>query len=104
MKFLITGSSGFVGEELVNFLQKNPIYTTLGIDKNEESTPNKSTFKKCDLITEKTKLNEIFNNFKPDVVIHCAAKILDTYDKKLVWNTKYISNKITSRLAKKYFW
>ena len=81
MKFLITGSSGFVGEELVNFLQKNPIYTTLGIDKNEESTPNKSTFKKCDLITEKTKLNEIFNNFKPDVVIHCAAKILDTYDK-----------------------
>ena len=28
MKFLITGASGFVGEELVNFLQKNPAYKT----------------------------------------------------------------------------
>ena len=58
MKFLITGASGFVGEELVNFLQKSPEYKTLGIDKNEEFFSHKTTFKKCNLITEKTKLKE----------------------------------------------
>ena len=45
MKFLITGASGFVGEELVNFLQKNPAYKTLGIDKNEEFFPIKQRLK-----------------------------------------------------------
>ena len=93
MKFLITGVSGFVGEELVYFLQKNPKYSILGIDKNEELFTQKIIFRKCNLISEKSKLNDIFNEFKPDVVIHCAAKILDTYDKNLVWKTNYYATK-----------
>ena len=93
MKFLITGVSGFVGEELVYFLQKNPKYSILGIDKNEELFTQKIIFRKCNLISEKNKLNNIFNEFKPDVVIHCAAKILDTYDKNLVWKTNYYATK-----------
>ena len=75
MKFLITGVSGFVGEELVYFLQKNPKYSILGIDKNEELFTQKIIFRKCNLISEKNKLNDIFNEFRPDVVIHCAAII-----------------------------
>ena len=93
MKFLITGVSGFVGEELVYFLQKNPKYSILGIDKNEELFTQKIIFRKCNLISEKSKLNDIFNEFKPDVVIHCASKILDTYDKNLVWKTNYYASK-----------
>ena len=93
MKFLITGVSGFVGEELVYFLQKNPKYSILGIDKNEELFTQKIIFRKCNLISEKSKLNDIFNEFKPDVVIHCAAKILDTYDRNLVWKTNYYATK-----------
>ena len=93
MKFLITGVSGFVGEELVYFLEKNPKYSILGIDKNEELFTQKIIFRKCNLISEKSKLNDIFNEFKPDVVIHCASKILDTYDKNLVWKTNYYATK-----------
>ena len=93
MKFLITGVSGFVGEELVYFLQKNPKYSILGIDKNEEIFTQKIIFRKCDLISEKRKLNDIFNEFKPDVVIHCAAKILETQNKKMVWETNYNASK-----------
>ena len=93
MKFLITGVSGFVGEELVYFLQKNPKYSILGIDKNEELFTQKIIFRKCNLISEKNKLNDIFNEFRPDVVIHCVAKILDTYDKNLVWKTNYYATK-----------
>ena len=102
MKFLITGVSGFVGEELVYFLQKNPKYTILGIDKNQDSVNSKIIFKKCDLISNKDELNKIFNEFKPDIVIHCASKILDTYDKDLVWKTNYYVTKDLIEISSKH--
>jgi|TARA_Y100000294_G_scaffold153173_1_gene151912 nucleoside-diphosphate-sugar epimerase len=93
MKFLITGVSGFVGEELVNFLQKDPNHSILGIDRSKELYSEQIIFKKCDLISETNKLDSIFDEFKPDAVIHCASKILDTYDKNLVWKTNYYASK-----------
>ena len=53
MKFLITGVSGFVGEELVYFLQKDPKYTILGIDKNQDPANSKIIFKKCDFLSNR---------------------------------------------------
>ena len=48
MKFLITGVSGFVGEELVYYLLQNPKYSILGIDKNKENISSKIIFKQHD--------------------------------------------------------
>ena len=102
MKILITGVSGFVGEELVYFFQKKPNYSIIGIDKDESFISNQITFEKCDLTSEKNKLNEIFIKFLPDVVIHCASTILDTYDKNLIWNTNYYATKDLIELCSKH--
>ena len=50
MKFLITGVNGFVGEELVSFLQENHNNSILGIDlnkNNEDSTNKRISFRQC---------------------------------------------------------
>ena len=74
MKFLITGVSGFVGEELSYFFQKNKNNSVLGIDKNEEYANNKIKFQKCDLVNDINTLEKIFSEFKPDLVINLAAQ------------------------------
>ena len=81
MKFLITGVSGFVCEELVKFFEEKPNNTILGIDKNQYSYNSKMIFKKCILLSEKGKIDDIFKEFRPDVVLHSASTILDTYNK-----------------------
>ena len=65
MKFLITGVSGFVGEELSYFFQKEKNNSVLGIDKNEEFASDKIKFQKCDLVSDEN----IFNHV-PDILIH----------------------------------
>ncbi len=70
MKILITGGSGLLGQYLNVVLTKNHNIFTL-FNKN---LGNCSNFKsqKIDLLDNK-KLNSIFNDYRPDVVIHTAA-------------------------------
>ena len=75
MKILITGSSGFVGEELITYFQDKRDCSIVGVDKNEDIVNSKIIFKKCNLISEKEKLDSIFADFLPDVVIN-QKKIL----------------------------
>ena len=36
------------------------------------------------------------------MVIHCASKILDTYDNKLIWKTNYYATKDLIEICSKY--
>ena len=85
-KILITGAAGFIGYHLSRSLLKDGAII-LGIDnlnnyydtglKEQRLKRLKSfknfTFKKIDLIDEK-KLNNVFLNFNPSIVIHLAAQ------------------------------
>ena len=85
-KILITGAAGFIGYHLSRSLLKDGAII-LGIDNinNYYDTGIKEqrlkrlkgfknfTFKKIDLIDEK-KLNNVFLNFNPSIVIHLAAQ------------------------------
>ncbi len=85
MRILITGSSGFIGFHLVKeLIKKNKV---LGIDNHNKyysqdlkkkrlkilKKNKKFIFKKIN-INDKIKLDIIFKNFKPQIVIHLAGQ------------------------------
>ena len=89
-KILITGSSGYIGSCLSNYLkdQKN-IYL---IDKVNPKKFDKKNFFfiKCDL-NNTEKLEKVLRKIKPEIIIHLAAK--STVNEKIDKN-KYIDNNI----------
>ena len=107
-KILITGSSGFVGEELLIKLSSNIDDKIIGIDNFEPSNEIKKKniknffFKKTELRNNKDKLEQIFKEHQPDTIIHCASRILDTMKKKDVWDTNYYASKDLLDLSTKY--
>lgn len=76
MKILATGSLGFMGSHLVDYLH-NQGHEVRGIDNlstgfGSNTNPNAPTFK-CDLVTEPALVAGIIEGFKPDIVYHLAA-------------------------------
>lgn len=81
-KILITGGSGFIGTNLINYLIKKE-YKIFNIDKlSEVSSPerfkvlkNKKNYKfyKTNLLN-KNKLKKIFYQIRPDIIINLAAE------------------------------
>jgi len=73
MKILITGGSGFIGTNLVDFLISKG-YEVINLS---NSAPKKREhlkfWKNCDL-TDLNELNKIIFEFKPECVVHLAAK------------------------------
>ena len=83
MKFFITGGAGFIGSALIRYLISRTEHEVLNLDKltyagnlttlNEVSDSRQYKFVRGD-IADKELLNQIFNDFKPDVVMHLAAE------------------------------
>lgn len=81
---LITGGAGFIGSHVIReFVQKYPNYQIINLDAltyagnlenliDIQDSPN-YTFIKAD-ITDSNRINSIFQEYKPDGVIHLAAE------------------------------
>jgi len=102
-KILITGSSGFMGEELVNYFSKDNIVLALDKEMPIIFDGNSSNISKfiCD-IRDNQKLEQIFKENKIDIVIHCAAEILDEKDTNEIWKTNYNGTKNLLNFAENY--
>jgi len=88
-KILITGSSGFIGSCLKNFLKKK--YKLYLIDKKKLKI-NEKNFFLLDLKNNK-KVLKVMNIIKPDIIVHLAAQSnLEEIKKR----SKYIQNNITA--------
>ena len=76
---LITGSSGTIGNELLNIACKNNAKLIIGIDHNEygqykileKSLNNVKIY--VSTVLNYNFLNQIFKKYKPDIVLHAAA-------------------------------
>lgn len=73
MKILITGSSGYYGKILSNFLRENS-FLCYGIDVIDGDVSNLIGFSKLDLLDEKS-LGKVFEKNKFSAVIHLASQI-----------------------------
>lgn len=73
-RFLITGGSGFIGTHIVSSLLKNTQVTLLNIDLNPPKIKeHEKVWQKVDLC-DKEIVMETVRQFRPDKVIHLAAR------------------------------
>jgi nucleoside-diphosphate-sugar epimerase len=71
-KVLITGSSGFIGQELCNFFLKKD-HKVFGLDKSRPKHLSRITFFKCDIMN-KEHLLKVLREINPELIIHLAAR------------------------------
>jgi dTDP-4-dehydrorhamnose reductase len=74
MRLLITGSNGLLGQKLISALRNDPdvelLATSRGTDRT--SVPLGDRYRALD-ITDPTQVDAVFDEFRPEVVIHSAA-------------------------------
>ena len=74
MKILITGSNGLLGQKLVKLLANQPDIEFLATSTGENRIKTITGFDYVSLdITNKIQVEQVFNQFKPNVVINTAA-------------------------------
>lgn len=89
-KILITGGSGFIGTNLIEFLQKNEDFELLNLDINKPKIKSHNKFWSCIDIREFKELREKIVEYKPEIVIHLAARTdlrglkLQDYDANMI--------------------
>jgi len=115
LKILITGGAGFIGSALIRHILNNTDYQIMNVDSltyagNLDSLPITSTkdrysFRKID-ICDAIALNEVFNEFKPNLVMHLAAE--SHVDRSIEGPKKFIETNIMGTFnlleqSRKYF-
>lgn len=100
MKILITGVNGFLGEEIAKFFLSKKNFRIFGTDISSKKN-SKFSFINCDLTKNFKILTKEIQRIKPDVIIHCAAKIFEETNKKKVWELNYYATKKLYDLSKK---
>ncbi|WP_369854481.1 dTDP-glucose 4,6-dehydratase [Candidatus Thalassolituus haligoni] len=83
MKFLITGGAGFIGSAVVRYLMSETSHTVVNVDNltyagnlcsiESVSSSDFYVFEKVDICNIK-ELRRVFDQHKPDVVMHLAAE------------------------------
>ena len=84
MKIIVTGGSGFIGSTVIKLFLKEKKHKILNVDNlsyascieaisNEIKNHRLYEFAKVDICNKK-KLKEIFNKFKPNIIMHLAAE------------------------------
>ena len=83
MKIIVTGGAGFIGSAVIRMLILETSHTLLNIDKltyagnldslKDIDSSNRYSFIEQD-ITNLDKISSIFNQYKPDAVMHLAAE------------------------------
>ncbi|MDE3954920.1 dTDP-glucose 4,6-dehydratase [Glaesserella parasuis] len=104
IKILITGGAGFIGSAMIRYIINNTQDLVINIDKltyagnlsslEEISNSSRYAFKQID-ICDKIALEQIFNEYQPDVVMHLAAeshvdrsiKNSEVFIKTNIWGT-----------------
>ena len=73
MKILVTGGSGFIGTNFINFLQKKQ-FSICNIDINEpQNIEHSRYFERIDINNYESLLSAMMD-FQPDYVVHLAAR------------------------------
>lgn len=74
MKVLITGGSGFIGTNYIDYICANSNYEIINIDINRPKKIDQEKYwRECD-INDYDKLLAIIQKFKPEYVVHLAAQ------------------------------
>lgn len=103
MKIIITGGSGLLGQYLsIEFSKSNEVISLY--NKNSISS-DKFNSKRIDIRNYKL-LNNLFESFRPDIVIHAAAStnpvLSNDLETKEVYNINVSSTKRIAELCEKY--
>ncbi len=77
-KILITGSAGFLGQLAIEYFKKK--YELILVDKRNFSKKNYFNID----ITNYEKINNLIKRKKPDIILHYASEIFDTYNKSQI--------------------
>ena len=116
MKILITGGAGFIGSNLISYIMNNTEHYVMNVDSltyagnldslNHLVSNEKYNFIQVD-ITDEISLDKVFNNFKPNAIMHLAAEShvdRSISDPKIFLETNIIGTYKLLEESRKYFY